>query len=168
MVKYSVRVTSLNKLGLDEYLAEDAKAVKAVHPLFQILTKKQYDGLDEIRNKFKELRQDPFHKLILEVRRRHSPKIRELLSDIESIDLEKFNLEVWRSDSGSKLYGQEKPPGLLYLNKRPSPEMVDELLTAYDSGDLELHGNQIWGAGSKIFYPRETDDAKKIKYIKNN
>lgn len=62
---------------------------------------------EEIKDKFNEFRKDPFHKLILDVRRRHSPKIIELLSDIENIDLEIFNLEVWRSDSGSKLYGQD-------------------------------------------------------------
>ncbi len=100
------------------------------------------------------------------MRRKHSPKIIKLLSDIENLDVEIFNQEVWRSDSGSTLNGQEMGTGLLYLNKRPSPEEVDKLIEAYDNGDLELHGNQIWGAGSKIYFPREKDNSIKLKHIK--
>ena len=122
-------------------------------------------NMEKLKIQFQRFRKNSFHRLSVKIRRKHSEELRELLSDIEKVDLETFNREVWRSENKPYLNGKEIDK-ISYLRKRPNPDMVDQLDKALESGNLELHGNYIWGSGSTIYLPMVKDDEQKANNIK--
>ena len=70
----------------------------------------------------------------------------ELLAGPEALTLEAFNHEVWRVDSGTTVSGQRVDHA-----ETLGDERVAELEAALDRGEVEFHGNGMWGSGSRSF-----------------
>ncbi len=111
---------------------------------------------------FSQFRQNLQALFVVKLRRKRAEQLRRLLSNPDMVDLETFNQEVWLIQSkrnSSKTID-------LYNKKLAGLEQIGEIEKAIDTGELELHGNCIWGSASRIFAPRLKDDSQKIKNIR--
>jgi hypothetical protein len=100
------------------------------------------------------------------IRRERATELRELLANPDQMTLEIFNHEVWRVNEYFALDGQRFPIRELF-DKPLSPERLSELSKALTAGELELHGNCLWGSGARIFgAPLQVDDAQKLVLIR--
>jgi hypothetical protein len=99
---------------------------------------------------FANLRQEPFERFLIKLRQTRAQELRELLSNPNSINLEEFNREVWVLERRTSLGGQDI--GKIYTSTtNPSLEKIQQLETALESGELDLHGNYIWGTGANAY-----------------
>src|SRR5712692_10202446 len=118
-------------------------------------------NVDEtMRESFAAFQQDPINRFKVNVRRTHSAQLRHLLSKPDATDLQTFLYEVWNIESKTYLRSRnlelrifEKPSAsVLSVERLLGQSFIDrdavtlsELEAALASGDLELHGNYIWG-----------------------
>ena len=120
--------------------------------------------LNQIKESFKRFNKDLSQNLRVRIRRYRSEQIRELLARSENIDLETFNREVWRFESSTKLSGQEIKGQIFQLEPMNS-ELISKLEIGLQAGEVELHGNYIWGSGTNVYAPMLKDDQEKVNNI---
>ena len=84
------------------------------------------------------------------IRRQRAEQLRELLAQPSRLDLETFNHEVWSVETAAYLRGEKLAPGELSGKPLDSARIGDPG-QAFADGELELHGNYMWGSGSKVF-----------------
>lgn len=117
---------------------------------------------EKLKDAFSRFREDIREQLIVRLRQQRAKQLRALLSKPEAIDLETFNHEIWISQSGTDNKRTINP----YEVRPTSLEEIQQIEQAVESGELELHGNCIWGSATRVYSPRLKDDAKKLKYIR--
>lgn len=104
----------------------------------------------QVRDAFERFRNDPEAQFVVKLRRHHAGDIRKLLSDIERLDLSTFNKEVWVYATSAKLGEKDVTKKLNFTVPIP-PADLKELSQALNAGQLELHGNFIWGTATHIY-----------------
>lgn len=115
-------------------------------------------ALAELVPSFEKFRNDPIHQFRIEVRRVRAAQLRDAFSEAQLIDVDRFNRDVWRLESCTLLHGTDIT-GIIYSNDL-TPGHLPELTAALRSGALELHGNYIWGSGSRVYGPSIEDHIK--------
>ena len=113
-----------------------------------------------------EFRESAPGRLWLRVRRERAAALRELLAVPDSVTLDMFNREIWPLESASLLRGQ--PVKLAAGGGEIRWESADaaDLLEAFDAGELELHGNYMWGSGTHVYGAMlQADDAVKTRNL---
>lgn len=110
------------------------------------------DDSQTLSSAFAKFHNDPVEQLRVHIRRKRAKQLRKLLANVDAIDLDTFNRDVWAFESSTRLDGED------LKNKLFSPQFFDEefrerIRHALDNGILELHGNYIWGSGAAIFGP---------------
>lgn len=113
---------------------------------------------------FQQFRDDPGERFRVELRRVRARQLRAFLATPEAIHPETFNLEVWTMESRTLLRGQEITGQLLRGAEVIPPETAAAWTEALTQGALELHGNYVWGSGSRIFGPTLTDE-ERVQHI---
>lgn len=117
-------------------------------------------GHGTVRAAFQNFRRDPVNAFLVRVRRVRAEQLRNLISS-GRIGLDEFNAEVWRLRGRVDFRGVDVS-GL--LNPLPGqtvdPARIPELGEGIESGEIELHGNLMWGAGSRVYGPMLNEDAR--------
>lgn len=121
--------------------------------------------LNELRRLFHEYEEDPSQRLRHKLRRWRAQQIRQLLADPDRVDLQTFNRDVWNLESDVRLDGENVAHIILHRYTW-TPEKIAELSQAIDSGQLEYHGNSVWGSASRVYAPMIKDDARKIANVR--
>ena len=99
---------------------------------------------------FANFHQDPVEQMRVHLRCGRALQLFELLSNVDAIDLDTFNHEVWQLESGTTLDGEELKVNLFH-DQDLSPEYCQRIRDALDTGQLEIHGNCMWGSGSRVY-----------------
>jgi hypothetical protein len=99
---------------------------------------------------FKHFRDDPEFHFRVRLRRWRAVQLRQLLSDPSRITLDDFNHEIWVPQWKVYLHGNEVAAEFFDKAIHDESRMA-ELEAALKSGDLEYHGNAIWGTGSRVY-----------------
>ncbi len=97
-----------------------------------------------LRPVFERFKQDPGSRLTVRMRRERARQLRELLADPEAVDLDTFNREVWVHDSGTFLHEDGR-------KKKVAETDRGELAAGFDTGNVEFHGNNIWGNATRVY-----------------
>jgi hypothetical protein len=114
---------------------------------------------------FVQFQQDRADRFFVQLRRKRAEQLRQLLSQPDNITPDMFNREVWVLESETLLRGNHIR--LMGTNELTiSEEMVAELEQALESGELELHGNYVWGSGSRVYGPRFPAAGEKTERIR--
>jgi hypothetical protein len=138
--------------------------------------------IDEtMRVSFIKFQHDPMNRFKVNVRRTRSVQLRQLMSSPDAIDLRTFLYEVWNIESKTYLRSRNlelrifaKPSATVFsldrlLGQSLIPEdtvTLSELENALASGDLELHGNYIWGQATRAYDIRfSKSDEQKVEQI---
>ena len=113
-----------------------------------------------LKTRFTQFQQNPFEPFAVRLRQLRSELLRQLLANPATITLEIFNREVW--SLGSVIVNGRTIPDLLVMDTGIDVAQLPELMTALDQGKFEIHGNAIWGSGSRIFGAqlKESNDEK--------
>lgn len=116
---------------------------------------------------FNRFKSDPSAQFVVRLRRHRAEQIRDLLGDPDAIDLELFNRDVWVYASSAKCQAEDVKPVLSAATVTIPPDVLDRLNTGLQSGQLELHGNFIWGTGSRVFGPMMPgDEGDRLGYVR--
>jgi MoxR-like ATPase len=119
-------------------------------------------NIKQIKNLFTQVINDPAFKVVVKIRQSRAYQIRDMLKYQRSIEVAEFNKEIWAFESETKINGIPthimKP---LFNGNDPLSLNLEEISHALSFGTLEMHGNYMWGSGSAIFYPSESDNKKK-------
>ncbi|MDM8531224.1 AAA family ATPase [Anaerolineales bacterium HSG25] len=121
------------------------------------------DIVNQLVEKFSDLKQNPIHHFIIQLRKERAKQLRELFASPTKIDLKIFNHEVWAMERKT-LYAQKRQN--IYPEKNLTRERAIELEKALLNNELKLQGNYIWGGGSKIYAPQKQDTVLKEQYIR--
>ncbi len=122
---------------------------------------------ETIKESFAAFQQNPLNRFIVRVRRTRAAQLRQLLSNPDAIDLQMFLYEVWNSESKTHLDSHDID--LRIYEKQSLERLPDEnvitlegLEAALASGDLELHGNYIWGQATRVYdiHTSKSDEQK--------
>ncbi len=109
-----------------------------------------------IHRAFERFRENPEHKLIVQLRHKRSKVLREVLASPNEMTLELFNTEIWNCCSSARAGDTDCKKWL--ATGQPLPDTVYTALSeAVDSDELEFHGNSMWGSGSRIYGPQFSD-----------
>jgi MoxR-like ATPase len=122
-------------------------------------------ALEELREAFSRFRESEPNRFRVELRRHQTDRIRQLLANPEALDLDTFNREIWPIESGAYLHGTEK----VRIVGAPDDWIqarLPELDQALRQGELELHGNAMWGSGSRVYGPMLKDEEEKLQNIR--
>ncbi len=138
--------------------------------------------IDEtLRESFAAFQQDPLNRFKVNVRRTRAAQLRQLLSNPDAIDLQTFLYEVWNIESktflrsrnlelrilvkpSASVFSVERLFGQLFIDR--DAVTLSELEAALASGDLELHGNYIWGQATRAYdISRPKSDEQKLEQI---
>lgn len=107
----------------------------------------------DLSTKFAQFKDDPIEQLRVRIRRERARQLRELLATSNVIDVDMFNRELWNIEASTLLDGEEIR-GAIYSDKFNSQELRQRIDEALSQGSLELHGNYMWGSGSRIYGAR--------------
>jgi len=121
---------------------------------------------EALKNAFSRFKRNLQDCLVVKIRRKQIKKLVDILSDPLKIDLETFNREVWILKSGAYLRGVNIDTPVESFDEEFTNEQIAEIEQALDSGELEFHGNSIWGSGARIYAPRLKDDEQKLENIR--
>jgi hypothetical protein len=102
---------------------------------------------------FDQFRSDPLNILRIDLRRQRAKEIRELLTPSKEISLETFNEDVWWFESRTRLDGKTDITGRLFGQQIVDAELAQAIRKSLNAGTLELHGNYVWGSGSRTYHP---------------
>ena len=117
--------------------------------------------LKTIFQKFKAKKGNNF---IIKLRRERAKQIEKLLSSSD-ITIEQFNKEIWVLESATYLSGTEFTNKIFKMINGSEDELI-ELENALDNGELELHGNYVWGSGTRIYGAGLEDKEAKKENVK--
>lgn len=98
---------------------------------------------------------DPVREKVLFLREVAHQRIRELVAKehLEALSLDEFNREVWQiglvkyQGQSCRIDSEEADVSLKEMT-------IEELRAAYESGELEIEGNQTWGSSSGVIGSR--------------
>jgi hypothetical protein len=115
---------------------------------------------------FGHFRESAAAQFMVRLRRHRVKELQTLLESPESIDLDTFNREVWVLWSSAKLKG-ENVIRLVAQDVEPSQEELQGLEAGLLSGDLEVHGNSVWGSATSIYGPMVPGgDDDRLNYVR--
>ena len=112
--------------------------------------------------------EDPAREKVLFLREVAHRRIRELLAKdrLEALTLDEFNEQVWQVGSvryqgqGYRIDSEEATASLTKMS-------IEELKDAYESGELEIEGNQTWGSASHELGPQlSKSDTEKEQVVR--
>jgi len=136
---------------------------------------------ETMKEAFAAFQQDPLNRFKINVRRTRAAQLRQLLSHPDAIDLQTFLYEVWNIESKTYLHNRnlelrifERPSASVFSVERllgqpliDGDVTLSELETALASGDLQLHGNYIWGQATRAYDIRfSKSDEQKVQQIR--
>lgn len=98
---------------------------------------------------FAQFRDDPVTQFMVQLRRHRAQELRSLFAAAPAMDLATFNRDIWTYCSAASCAGEDVT-SLLRSYNIPA-ESVAKLKRHLEAGTLELHGNFIWGSGSRVF-----------------
>lgn len=120
----------------------------------------------DLAGAFEEFRSSEIERFRVKVRRVRAKQLRELLRDPETLTLDIFNREVWQLDSGASVGGEPMSVSRLFSEELTVDE-ARSLNAALDAGQLELHGNCIWGSGTRVYgAPMRERPEEKLELVK--
>jgi hypothetical protein len=102
-----------------------------------------------LQQAFEAYRQDPTWRFQVELRRLRAGQIRHLLASPQSVTLDAFNREVWAFESATSLRGRSIKG--VVLGQSLTDEQISDYEQALQQGQLELHGNYVWGSATAIY-----------------
>ena len=121
---------------------------------------------EDVVKAYDEFRSSELEQFHVWIRRQRAEQLRELLAQPSRLDLETFNHEVWALETATYLRGAKLAPGELGGKSFDSAWIAD-VRQAFADGELELHGNYMWGSGTKVFgAPLEQDDQEKLELVR--
>lgn len=141
--------------------AEEATALEARcnHPTSS-------DGTKTLSSAFASFHNDDIEQLRVHIRRKRAEQLRKMLADVDAIDLDSFNHDVWVFESATRLDGDDIK-GQLFPNGIFDADLRKRIRAALDKGTLELHGNYVWGSGSKVYGPQlKLTDEEKLENVR--
>ena len=143
--------------------SEEAKVLEAICE--QPTVKSDTKTLSSAFNKFHA---DTVEQMRVYLRRKRAEQLRDLLANVDAIDFDTFNRDVWVFESRTLLDGEEIK-GQLFPDQDLSPEYCDHIRAAVDAGQLEMHGNYVWGSASHVFGPqlRGQNDDDKLDHVRS-
>ena len=119
---------------------------------------------ESLKDRFTRFRADKYNQLIVRIRHTRAPQLRQLLSKVNEISLDAFNHEVWVYEKYTRLHGEKRT---IFTNLEQDAKEIEEITEALNVGTLELHGNYIWGSGSRVYGPGlKTTDEKKLEHVR--
>jgi hypothetical protein len=125
-------------------------------------------GGTELRVGFDAFRESIHVQLALAIRRARAHAIRELLSEPANLTLEVFNREVWQLASQVLLYGEPIKFAELVVGPKGDEVRARELFAAFKEGELEVHGNAVWGSGSHVYgAPLHVAAEAKLEHVRH-
>lgn len=116
-----------------------------------------------LQRAFNEFLQDPHDAFMVKLRRVRAEQLRQLLAVPNELSPEQFDREVWRIESATILGSKQLQ--LAYRWHELPVHQITDLETELENGRLELHGNYIWGIGSRIYAPNIKDGQQRSAYI---
>jgi hypothetical protein len=120
---------------------------------------------ERLKALFTAFEHDPLRCFQVKLRRVRAGQIRRLLANPAAVTLDLFNKEVWDFESRTILNGIGIK-GMIF-GKGLTPEKLAELDGALESGQLELHGNYVWGSATHIYGPMlQVDEQTKTGHIR--
>jgi len=121
--------------------------------------------VETLSSAFARFHEDPTEQMRVSVRRKRAEQLRELLCNVDAIDLNTFNREVWVYEFSTRLDGEQIDKKTLFHNS--DSDFCQRIQSALDTGSLELHGNYTWGSGSKVFGPQlRLNDEEKLEHVR--
>ena len=102
-----------------------------------------------LKTRFTQSQQDPLEHFVVRLRQLRAKQLRQLLADPATVTLEIFNREVW--SLGSMMVNGRTIGSLQNMEIGITAAQLPELTTALDQGKIEIHGNSIWGSGTRIY-----------------
>jgi len=115
---------------------------------------------------FAAFHDDPAEQLRVHIRRKRAEQLRSLLSNVDTVDLDGFNHDVWVFESATRLDGKDIK-GKLFPVQSLDTEFRENIRSALDDGTLELHGNYVWGSGTRVFGPQlKLNDDEKLEHVR--
>ncbi len=100
------------------------------------------------KDEFQRLRQDPFHSVIIRLRKERAKQLRKLLDRKNHISYDTFNKEVW--NLGDAVLNGEKVDVFEALSSN-NQTILNHLENELENGSLKYLGNSIWGSGSRVY-----------------
>jgi MoxR-like ATPase len=124
----------------------------------------------KLKQAYEQFQQDRMQRFVVNLRRVRAEQLRTLLSEQETLDAATFDYEIWRLESKTYLHGEDielkvfdKQNGLSILDRtiQRGETTLERLELALSVGDLELHGNYMWGQSTAIYAHNLKDDKQK-------
>jgi hypothetical protein len=117
-----------------------------------------------LESNFTQFQQDPLEQFTVRLRRLRAEQLRQLLADPAAVTLEMFNQEVW--PLGKRMVNGRVIGDLMDYELGIDSAQLPDLMAALDQGKFEIHGNGIWGSGSRIFGAQlRASNEEKVHYI---
>lgn len=107
--------------------------------------------LENLKEEFAKFQQDPLERLRVKTRQTRAGQLRDLLSKPDGINLDIFNREVWLFESVTYLRGEKLETNIFDDKYNFNLDQIQDFEQALANGELELHGNYMWGTGTAIF-----------------
>ena len=121
---------------------------------------------EDLAEAFEAFRASEVERFRVRVRRVRAEQLRDLLSGPEALTLDVFNKEVWQIDSGSYV-GGDRTEAVHPFSPKLTVGQARSLDAALDAGELELHGNCVWGSGARVFGSAMTETPEeKLELVK--
>ena len=105
---------------------------------------------DSLKEQYQQFLNDPLQQLRVKVRRYRAAQLRQLLANPDTIDLSAFNREVWVLESKTLHNGQVLPYKIFEATPMTNDQIRD-FDAALNAGEIELHGNYIWGNAARVY-----------------
>ena len=141
----------------DRSLEEIAREAEAGVPVRDLWAELEADGQRKaaLQAAIQEYMEDPAREKVLFLRAMAHRRIRELEAEdrLRALTLDEFNRQIWQ-------LGSVKYKGHSYRIDSKEAEVllkamsIEELQSAYRSGELEIKGNQTWGSYSSVIGSR--------------
>jgi MoxR-like ATPase len=123
-------------------------------------------GVTTLSSAFAAFHDDPVEQLRVHIRRKRAEQLRSLLSNVDAVDLDGFNRDAWVFESATRLDGKDIK-GQLFPVQSLDTEFREHIRSALDDGTLELHGNYVWGSGTRVFGPQlKLNDDEKLEHVR--
>jgi MoxR-like ATPase len=120
---------------------------------------------EALRESFASFRKSPVEQFRLAFRRHRVAELQELITAAPMSE-EVLNREIWPFESSTTLIGEPVTARALFEEPLTDDRAV-ELAGALARGEFTLHGNYIWGTGSRVFGPALTglDDSERNRLV---
>lgn len=126
------------------------KVVEDVPRYIKMLLGEEQAPASQLGSLYAAFRADPVHRFTNALRQWRAKELRRLLAKPDTISLETFNREVWTHETSVVWRGQ-RVNGLLAFYEAASTDDRIALEKALEAGEIEFHGNSIWGSGSRVY-----------------